>query len=334
MILVLGYVRVSSIDQEHGFGPEVQADKILKYAATKDLPPPTLHYESKSGESILNRVELHRVLAHSETAAEVGGEAHIIVYSLDRLTRDLIDQESVVTRCQKTGVRIHSTIEAENDTLDPAYAKDPMRQAIRQFFGIIHQLDRAIIQRRLDGGLSRKASQGGFTGGRVPFGYRASNQELEVDPEQAAAVCRVFELMDAGITKQVIAAIISREYPRICGHWTGVQVTRAARRRELYAEGIYRPRGGEQSLQRPELVILRDEFRKSLPETGILDISKLPDPIRLDGLAILLRQDQRDLMRLIRDNGILARYRGAVPLIPKPSVKRICDILREGQNTH
>ena len=324
---VLGYVRVSTIEQERGFGPDVQRAAIQRYCQDQGLPEPDIHHESRSGEELTKRAELHLVLALAESAAEDGVEAHIVFFSLDRLTRALVDQEAVVTRCHKTGVRLHSTDPSERDTLDPAFADDPMRVAIRQFFGIIHQLERSIIARRLKGGLKRKGAIGGFCGGRAPFGYRIEHRELVVDDHQAPVVRRVFRLHDAGLELSGIAAIIAREWPAL-RHWGKQQVRRVLGRRDLYAQGRYRPRDAEQVTTRPELVVLDDRSEDALPEpTGEPDWSTVPDPMSLAGVSMLLRTDEERLRELISQRQLLVRWRGTSAHVPLATVKRMYGLL-------
>jgi len=253
--LVLGYVRVSTIDQTHGFGLEVQEELIRGCAQRKGLPPPEVIKESKSGESITKRSELHMVLQRAEDAQEEGIQAHIIFAGLDRLSRDLIDQESVYTRCLGKGIRLYSAQESESETLDPQFAGDPMRTAIRQFFGIIHQLDRAIIQRRMDGGLAAKAAKGGFTGGRPPFGYKSINGELAVDPKYVDAVRTIFRSLDLGWSATGVALLIKEQYAGLA-NWGTSLIYRIIENRDLYEKGIYRPRLGTEFVVRPELRIL------------------------------------------------------------------------------
>lgn len=323
-MLVLGYVRVSTIEQESGFGRQAQASRIEAYCTDHGLSDLELTYESQSGESIAKRLELHRVLARAEAAVDSGMQAHVVFAGLDRLTRDLIDQEAVTTRCFRTGVRLHSTLGAENDTLDPSYAGDPMRTAIRQFFGIINQLDRAIIQRRMDGGLAKKAGEGGFTGGRIPFGYRSSNRELEIDPDATSAVQRVFELHAAGLDQASVAAVVSKEYPEKCGHWRKQQIGRVLDRRELYAQGLYRPRGGTGHLHRPDLILLRVESPGRAPRPSAdIDWARMPDPVRLVGLATLLGVPEIELTQLIQANNLLVRWRRSAAFVPKKTAQRL-----------
>lgn len=326
--LVLGYVRVSAVEQEQGFGPEEQTRRIHAYCEERDLGTPEIIYESKSGESIIKRAELHMLLARAEAAVEDDCEVHIAFPGLDRLARNLIDQESVVTRSQRCGIRIHSTLSSENDTLDPAYADDPMRVAIRQFFGIINQLDRAIIQRRLDGGLARKAAAGGFTGGRLPFGYRSQDQEIEIDEEQAAVVRRIFAAAEHGLDQGTIASIVGSQWPTLCGHWHKRQVGRILARKDLYCGGRYRPRMGAQEIDRPDLIIVTGD--EDFEPTGF-DWDRLPDPVRLEGLATLLQITPEALREIVTLNGFLVHNRRSGVYFPKKSALAVRDYVSAGE---
>jgi len=331
MQAVWGYVRVSAIEQESGYGPEVQEEKIRDYCRAQDLPDPEIIHESRSGESIVERHELNLMFARAEAAVEGGMEAHVVFPWLDRLSRNLIDQETVVLRSQGQGVRLHSTLASENDTLDPAFSDDPMRVAIRQFWGIINQLDRAIIQRRLDGGLARKASTGGFTGGRPPFGYRVVNKDLQIDPERSPVVRRVFALKSRGIDQATTVAVVAREYPIECGHWHKRQIGRLLNREALYRHGRYRPRTGSQEVERPELIILDDDDegdRDPTPAEGI-DWGRMPDTVTVPALAVLLGVSPDRLRSVISENRIVARHRKGSIFVSRDQARHLRSLMVE-----
>lgn len=159
-MLVLGYVRVSSTEQEQGFGPQVQEAAIRSYCREHQLGEPEIVHESASAENIVQRVEIKAVLHRVKAAQAAGTPAHVVFYRLDRLARNLSDQEVVVGLALTHRFRLHSTFSAEADTLNPAYAGDPMRTLIRQVFGMFAQFERATIQGRLDAGLAEKAKRG------------------------------------------------------------------------------------------------------------------------------------------------------------------------------
>jgi DNA invertase Pin-like site-specific DNA recombinase len=291
-MVVFGYVRVSSIEQERGFGPDVQEADIRAYCTDKGLSAPTIVRESVSGESLAARKELLAILKEAKARAAEGDEAHIVFRSSDRLARSLTDQEPVVLASFQMGFRLHSTMSHEADLFDPAYAADPMRTAMRQIFGAFNQLERAIIQGRLDSGLHAKAAEGGSTGGRYAFGYQGINNEITVVPEEAPAVKRLFELEHAGLDLRSTAVVLGREFPSLCGHWTATHVHRALAKRMLYQHGHYKPRLSPQTFIRPELIVAPPLKPEHVPEPRLagepVDWSTIPDPVPAYMLAILL----------------------------------------------
>ncbi len=303
-VLVLGYVRVSTIEQEQGFGPEVQEEAIRAHCKTNGLDEPEIICESKSGESLLDREEIKEVLMRAEEAQAAGNAAHVVFYRLDRLSRDLIDQEVTVGKAMRTGFRLHSTFASEQDTLNPAFMGDPTRTLIRQVFGIFNQFEKANIQLRLDGGLRAKGKKGGSTGGRMAFGYWASNQDITVHPQEAPAVRRCFALVGQGIDLASVAVILGREFPDHCAHWQKSYVSRVIDRKDLYVFGRYRPRGADKATVRPELVIVQPtEYERAVqgdgswaePETkasGEIVWGNVPDPVPVSTLAVLLDRTQ------------------------------------------
>ncbi len=289
-MLVLGYVRVSSIEQEQGFGKEVQEEAIVAHAASLGLPAPVIVEESVSAESLTARVELKQILHRAKAAHDQGEDAHVIMYRLDRLARNLADQEIVVGFALKHGFRLHSTYAAESETLDPAYAGDPMRVLIRQVFGAFAQLERATIQGRLDSGLAAKAKTGGSTGGRTPFGYLSRDTDIIIDEAAAPIVIRVFELARQGLDQASIAAICAREFTNRCASWGKNNISRMLKRRRLYGHGLYRSRMGVDEVVRPELRILPETTNGSAAPTigGPIVWARFPDPIAAGTVSMLI----------------------------------------------
>lgn len=320
-VQALGYVRVSTIEQEQGYGRDVQIDRVKAYAASKGLPEPQIYQESKSGEKLFTREELHQMLARAEVCAEQGIETHIIIPGLDRLTRDLIDQEGVVLRCFDRGIRLHSTFESENDVLDPRYAGDPMRTAIRQFFGIIHQLDKAIIQRRLDGGLAKKASEGGFTGGRTPIGYKSVNNELMIDEATAPIIRQIFALHKQGVDQETIAGIISGTFS---GNFTRRRICSIISREDLYLKGYYRPRLAQEYTVRPDLIIGAGE--EIIVED--IDWDAMPQTVRLPAVALMAQVPYTKAEAEAINAGIMVKWRKRAAYISKQDARKLVDALR------
>ncbi len=327
-MLVFGYIRVSSIEQEQGFGQDVQENAVLDYCEAQNLAEPELIYESKSGESLLSRHEIKLVLARAEAARDKGEEVHIVSFKLDRLARDVIDQETMVGRALSKGFRLHSTFSAENDTLNPAYAGDPMRVAIRQFFGIYNQLERATIQLRLDGGLHLKAKEGGSTGGRMPFGYWAVNKEIVIEPSEAQVVQRAFEMHDSGVDLVGSLVVLQHEFPKMCGHWKKSFLWRLLKRRDLYQHGLYRTRLGVQATKQLGLIVYTP--RPGVPIVAArvqrVDWASTPDPMHILTLSLLCGASEMWIKRQVNDRKLAARWNKGKLLLDREIAQQIAQL--------
>ena len=107
-MLTVAYCRVSTDEQaEEGFSIEGQADKLRAYSALRDLGE--VHVVTDPGLSgkNLNRSGLQQVLA----AVEAGHVSHVLVWRLDRLSRNLGDLIMLADKFGELGVALHSVSE-------------------------------------------------------------------------------------------------------------------------------------------------------------------------------------------------------------------------------
>lgn len=327
VMLVLGYVRVSSIEQEQGFGRDIQADAIAAYCVAEDLTAPEIREESESAESIIERVVLRELIQRAKESQSKGVQTHLVFAKLDRLARDLIDQESVVNYSMKYGFRLHSTSSAENEVLNPAFAGDPMRVAMRQMVGIFAQLERGQIQGRLDAGLAVKAKQGGSTGGRLPFGYKAVNTDIVIDEAEAPIVIRLFEMIDHGLDQGSVAGMLAREYPAQCGHWQKFNISRALKRRDLYARGLYRSRLGVHPVANDRLRILPEvplaEPLRPRATDAPVDWTHFPDPVVIITVSLVLDRATQWVQQQVTELGIPVTWKKGRMLIARAHCERL-----------
>jgi DNA invertase Pin-like site-specific DNA recombinase len=177
---VIGYLRVSTEEQRHGAGLEVQEQAIRAYCRENQLRlVDVLADEGVSGSNGLDsRLGLAEVLARMER----GEASAVIVYRLDRLARDLLLQETTVARLRQQGLSVLSVTEADIDS------DDPTRVLVRQVLGAISQYERALIRGRMAAGKAAKKAKGGYAGGAPRYGTRAAGGELVEDPEERQVV--------------------------------------------------------------------------------------------------------------------------------------------------
>lgn len=196
----------------------------------------------------------------------------LIVESLDRLSRDSVDQTQTVRVLEHAGVRVIAA--------DGRY--DSETQARKLMLGITGIVSEAYIDairdkthRGLVGQLER-----GFHAGGVPFGYRSvpssekkrdgtpAGFRLEIDAEQAEVVREIFARYGAGESCQKIAADLNRR---------GVRGPRGG---TWSVSGIYGAPSQGAGLLNNELYIGRQIWNRSHwvkhPTTGVRERKERP----------------------------------------------------------
>jgi DNA invertase Pin-like site-specific DNA recombinase len=132
----------------------------------------------------------------------------LVVLNLGRVARLLTVQEAALAMVWSTGGRVFTVDAGEVLQDDP---DDPMRTAIRQMMAAFHQLDRAMIVARLQGGRQVKAAQGGYAYGAPAFGQAALDKALVADEAERATIRRILELERGGLSLRQMAAVLEAE---------------------------------------------------------------------------------------------------------------------------
>lgn len=220
----LGYIRVSTQEQVKGFGLDVQERAIRAYCKANKLElVDVLRDEGRSGSNGLDtRVGLADALARLKA-----GEAELlVVYRIDRLARDLILQETLVQRLRDQGTPVRSASEPDLDT----DTDDATKVLIRQIIGAVAQYERTVIRGRMMSGKAAKKEQGGFLGGRAPYGFRIVDGDVVTDDAEQEVVALVGQLRNAGMSlRQIGAELDQRGYrPRDGAAWHPTTVRRIA----------------------------------------------------------------------------------------------------------
>jgi site-specific DNA recombinase len=211
-MLTIAYCRVSTEEQAaEGFSIEGQAEKLRTYAKLHDLGPVTVIEDSGRSGKNLDRPGLQQVLA----MVDQGHVTNVLVWRLDRLSRNLGDLILLAEALSKHGVGLHSFTEK----LDLSSATGRMFYNI---LGAFAQFYREQLAENVRMGMHQAARQGKWTN-RPKFGYDLVGGEL-VPNADAPTVRRIFELRAQGLS-----------YPRI-EELTGVKYSTA---RTIVCSRIY-----------------------------------------------------------------------------------------------
>ena len=96
----------------------------------------------------------------------------VIVYKLDRISRSIVDFANMMEEFQKYGVEFVSSTE-KFDT------STPIGRAMLNICIVFAQLERETIQKRVTDSYWSRSKKGLYMGGRVPYGYRLKEAEIE-----------------------------------------------------------------------------------------------------------------------------------------------------------
>lgn len=199
---VIGYIRVSTDGQvgEDKFGLEAQREQIEEYCAKNDYQ--IIEWYEDAGESGAKERPGFDEIVYGEVT-NPPAEA-VVVAKTDRVARDVNVYFYYKMMLKKKDIELISI--AEDFGQLGVFA--PM---LESFVICAAELERENITKRMSGGRKVKASKGGYSGGRAPFGYKVEDGGLVVNEDEKAVVLRIFELKKEGHALRTIASMVNAE---------------------------------------------------------------------------------------------------------------------------
>ncbi len=166
----VGYIRVSTEEQaKEGISLDNQIERIKGYCQYKGFELcEILRDEGISGSKNKDREGFARILEKIEG----NGFDAIVVYSLDRLSRDMITLLAFERLLNEYDIELH-TIEGQIDCSTP---DGFMNYAMRAFIG---EMERRQVKDRTKKAMEHKKRNGEVVGS-IPYGYRRVEDRLEV----------------------------------------------------------------------------------------------------------------------------------------------------------
>ncbi|MDP3984228.1 MAG: recombinase family protein, partial [Acidimicrobiia bacterium] len=185
-MLTVAYCRVSTEEQAaEGFSIAGQADKLRSYAELHDLGPVTVIEDPGASGKDLDRPGLQQVLA----MVDQGDVGHLLVWRLDRLSRNLGDLILLADSFGKAGVSLHSFTER----LDLSSATGRMFYNV---LGSFAQFYREQLGENVAMGMAKAAQEGKWIN-RPKTGYDLVGGEL-IPNGDAETVRQIFRLRAEG----------------------------------------------------------------------------------------------------------------------------------------
>lgn len=198
---VIAYVRVSTDAQamDDKFGIESQKEIIADYCDKHDMS--IMNWYVDRGESGVkeNRPQLDSILYGEIKNPPV--EA-VVVAKSDRMARDIKLYYYFMMLLEKRGMKL---ISATEEVVNDDTGLGNVYKALMLF---VAEQERNNITKRTSGGRTIKSANGGYSGGRTPFGYKAENHQMVIVPEEAEIVREIFRMKDD--EKQTYQVIVEK----------------------------------------------------------------------------------------------------------------------------
>jgi site-specific DNA recombinase len=199
----MAYCPVSTEDQaEEGFSMEGQADKLRSYARLRDLGEVTVIDDPGYSGKNLKRPGLERLLE----AVYAGHVSHVLVWRLDRLSRNLGDLIMLADAFGAHGVALHSV----QENLDLSSAAGRMFYHI---LGTFAQFFREQLAENVKMGNERAVREGKWIN-RPKTGYSLVDGLL-VPNEDAERVREIFRLRAANTSYREIEERVGIKYSTV-----------------------------------------------------------------------------------------------------------------------
>lgn len=223
---LVAYVRVSTEKQiKEGFGLDAQRSEIRRWAKANGHR--VVEWCADEGISGANGIDTREGLYDALALIKPRRVEGMVVTSLDRLARQMTQQEGVLAEVWNSGARVFSLGDGGEVLEDDP--DDPVRTAVRQMRGVFAQLERGLIRQRMLKGKKEKTAQGGYVGGAPPFGYESDHRgNLLPDAAMQRTLARIGELHGTGKSLREIIAALDAEglQPRSGGRWYPASVAR------------------------------------------------------------------------------------------------------------
>lgn len=180
------YIRVSTKWQIDKDSLPLQRDELPKYAElVLGIKKHEIFEDAGYSAKNTDRPAYQRMMARVRS----GEFSHILVWKIDRISRNLLDFASMYQELKDYGVIFVS----KNEQFDTSTA---IGEAMLKIILVFAELERNMTSERVTAVMLSRAEQGQWNGGKVPFGYIRDEElkEFRVNESEASVVRMIYDL--------------------------------------------------------------------------------------------------------------------------------------------
>lgn len=183
------YVRVSTQYQVDRASLPVQRSELANYAKyALDIPDFVIFEDAGYSAKNTDRPDYQQMMARIRT----GEFSHLLVWKIDRISRNLLDFAAMYSELKQLGVVFVS----KNEQFDTSSA---MGEAMLKIILVFAELERNMTAERVSAVFLSRANDGIWNGGKVPFGYAYDKQTktFSILEDEAKTVRLIYALYES-----------------------------------------------------------------------------------------------------------------------------------------
>lgn len=182
------YVRVSTLHQIDRDSLPMQKQDLLAYAKLMLNTDDCVIFEDAgySGKNT-DRPKFQEMMSQMRA----GAFTHLLVWKIDRISRNLLDFATMYNELKALGV----TFVSKNEQFDTSTA---MGEAMLKIILVFAELERNMTSERVTATMISRANNGLWNGGRIPFGYNYDYEthEFSVNEEESKVVILMHDMYE------------------------------------------------------------------------------------------------------------------------------------------
>lgn len=279
------YIRVSTLHQIDKDSLPMQRQDLIQYAS---LMLGTSDYVIFEDAGYSGKNTMRPKYQEMMTQIRAGLFSHILVWKIDRISRNLLDFATMYQELKDLGVVFVS----KNEQFDTSTA---MGEAMLKIILVFAELERNMTSERVTATMISRAGNGLWNGGRVPFGYKwdSDAREFSFNEDEKQAACLIHDKYEE-----------MRSLIRLA-RWMN--------------ERGYRTRAGYEWSPTTLMIILRNvfycgDYRYNVLKSG--DRSKRKDEsewvtVKDHHIAMVSREQKEHIISILETNKRLVLERGA-----------------------
>lgn len=212
------YIRVSTLHQIDKDSLPMQRQDLIAYTKLMLNTDDYVIFEDAgySGKNT-DRPEFQKMMSQIRQ----GLFTHILVWKIDRISRNLLDFAMMYNELKELGIIFVS----KNEQFDTSSA---MGEAMLKIILVFAELERNMTAERVTATMISRANNGQWNGGRVPYGYNYNSEtaQFHFDPTEAPIIVMIHDLYEQECSLVREARILnSRGYRTRSGNqWSPVSL--------------------------------------------------------------------------------------------------------------